>query len=439
MNSIDLIPVTEDNVEEHVFDILVTHAPPEKSDLGVYERKDGVITVDLQVPKNYSFGGFHEASGSSSSKTKRKAKKKTSSSITKSKSTKAQEYGFLQLDISQSISLFTSGTESSTTGAMLWRVSVFFTEWLLNISQGHVIDQFTGPESAEGVEDKDAAFKESKVRLLSYPLDQWDVIEVGCGSSALVCSALGPVVHKYVATDHLGAVIRQAESNILANVPKRLVSTISDENEDVETKVTEEGDQDSGAKRSRSDKKIKCVEFDWEDIESGIKDVAAALGVDIDQDTVTQLTQDVKTLDITKESSAGEPKEAPATGSSLAEDDPNERPLVILACDTVFNEFLIPYLLDATASLCHRIRPNNSHVIVAQQVRDPQIMESFMEQFVSHRSEHQSNQEQPKQETEDQHQDETSLNFRVFALPDRLLSRRLVRGYTVHYAQYSGQ
>lgn len=125
-----------------------------------------------------------------------------------------------------------------------------------------------------------------KVRLLNYPLEEWDVVEVGCGASGLVAAALGPVVHKYLATDHLKSVLRQAENNIVANVPRRLVTTLDGEVNAVESKFDNNDDYDDDdaiaavyrAARKEQEGKIQCVEFDWEDMDSGINSISKILG-----------------------------------------------------------------------------------------------------------------------------------------------------------------
>lgn len=385
MNVALLEPINADCVADHVFELLVTHAPPANSDLGTFLRKDGQIVVELRVPSERK-----------EKKEKKKKEKKQTDNVE-----------FLQLAVTQNMSLFTSNRVASTTGAMLWRVSVLFAEWVLGVAQGRVVDRYVG-ENGDQSSDSDCT------KIFTYPLSEWDVVELGCGSAGLLCSALGAATHSYLATDHLPALIKSCERNVRSNVPHKYL--------DGPSAVDDEGPQ-----------KIRFMEYDWEDPARGLD--AVRLAIDSGDD-----------------------------------DDKKDRPLVVIACDTIYNDHLIPHFLEAAKRVCG-LRPANSCLVVAQQVRDSDIMEEFMEQLVDLEGEvsfteqstasstehHQDVDHQDIDHKDIDHQDteqkihteppreptpptqEPSVPhkaFDVFAVPDNLLSTQLVHGYTVHFAKY---
>lgn len=451
-NFLEHIPIEE--VSNHVFDILVTHAPLEKTNLGTFQRQDGEIIVELTVPLGYSIkNGFlndcvninNDGSGTSAfasqDTTKKKRKNKESKKALSTKSTRSknkstqhnsngQQYTFLELCVSQSMSLFTSNSESSTTGAMLWKVSVLFCEWILNISQGYIIDKYIEPshdsENEENAEENKDNL-ESPVNIFKYSLNEWDVVELGCGSAGLVCSALGPITNSYIATDHLSALVKTCERNVVANVPEKFIFSNT-----VNRQPSEEQE------RGTDERKIRFMEFDWEDKKYGLENISQALEREKDNTDISDtLSAQVQSLEINKQAPDTQTYTESETHNANSSNDSNTkdkntnkkmnptRPLVVVACDTIYNEHLIPYFLSAAKSVCE-LRPDNSHILIAQQVRDSDIMESFMEQFVGF--EHQNK----NSETE-----ETRNVFDVYAVPNNLLSKQLVQGYTIHYGKFN--
>lgn len=471
METISLEKITPEDVYDHIFDVLVTHAPPKNRDLGAYERRDGQITVDLKVPVNYTVHGFlanmqtrfSDLSGSSKKKKSRKIKsspadKRKSTTSGKGKKDNGEmeisRYGFLQLELTQSMSLFTSSTETSTTGAMLWNVSVLFVEWILNISQGHVIDRYI-PQK-EDKEEESNTKGDDIIRLLSYPLDQWDVVELGCGSAGLVCCALGPITNSYIATDHLSSIVKSCHKNVLENVPAKYVWTEKGEQEKLGLQ-----DQEDGLGHVGAEEKIRTLEFDWEDMESGLKDIKQALGItEIEEHhtptiSETNLSLKLENVSLNEDANASEDntkvaksfKESFNSNSGTSHEPSSasneDRPLVVIACDTVYNEHLIPHFLNAMAAVC-KLRPKNAHAIVAQQVRDSEIMGSFMEQFVEKCLDEEGSIGSVSKPVSHKLSDDSIASeeplpsqkmFDVYTVPDSFLSKALVNGYTVHYAK----
>lgn len=320
MDVTDFEKLTEDNVSDHVFDIAVNRAPSPQVDLGFVSRKDGEITVQIKVPDIDVTG--HE---------KKKKKTKSSSARVNSNSKAAvgiENYKTMEVNVMQSMSLLNSNTESSTTGAMLWRVSVVFTEWFYK----NIYYPRTG----------------------SLLPGRFDVVEMGCGAAGLLPITLGssPKIRQYVATDQ-SHIVKLARQN-------------------VETHYTE-------TNGSHPDN-VHVVNYDWERCDEDILNI---------MDKIPGLSEE-------------------------SEKD-NETGLLIIACDVVYNDFLIPYILDGMTKICETHPSKNISVLVAQQVRDPTIMEEFLTQFVEHPS------------------------FNVWSVPEHLLNEEFKHGFVLHYAEYRGE
>ncbi|KAF5100094.1 hypothetical protein D0Z00_001431 [Geotrichum galactomycetum] len=325
MDVTDFELLTEDTVSDHVFDIAVNRAPSPQVDLGFVSRRDGEITVQIKVP---------EAAGAAAGHEKKKRRGKSGSARASSKTTtvaaaadETEKYKTLEVNVIQSMSLLNSNTESSTTGAMLWRVSVVFTEWFYK----HIYLPQPG----------------------SLLPGRFDVVELGCGAAGLLPITLGssPKVRQYVATDQ-PHIVKLARQN-------------------VETHYTET----TGSMPSN----VHVVDYDWEHCNEDIVNIIDKIPV--------------------------------AEGD---EEEDNNTGLLILACDVVYNDFLIPYILEGMNKVCETHPSKKISILVAQQVRDPTIMEEFLTQFVEHPS------------------------FKVWSVPEHLLNEEFKRGFVLHYAEYQG-
>lgn len=80
-----------------------------------------------------------------------------------------------ELTVHQSPSLLTSNRKEGTTGAVVWKVTPLFAEWLAN--------------------SKNALFQRGLLNAHST------ILELGCGVSGIVARVVGPKVAKYIATD----------------------------------------------------------------------------------------------------------------------------------------------------------------------------------------------------------------------------------------------
>ena len=352
MNIADFELLKTDTLDEHVFDIVINRAPSQQTDLGFYCRTDGELVVHLKVPAppnaSKSSKGLRNANSSTGSRRKKRSndhsKNKSSSSSSNQNSTASD---ILEIGLTQNMSLLNSNKESSTTGAMLWRVSVIFAEWFYE----HF---YYG---------SNPLFIDSTTNLSSHgEQNQFDVVELGCGATALLPLALGSStrIRRYIATDQ-GHIVKLARQNI------------------------ERHYLNDGSGSGVVPENIRVVEYDWEMAKQDIPNIAEQLNDDSDT-------------------------------SSTDEENPD---LLVIACDTIYNEYLIPHFLDALARVCalasstqSQSRHGSAHVLVAQQVRDPDIMESFLSQFVGH------------------------PQFQVWSIPESCLTAEFKQGFVLHYAKF---
>ncbi|KAF2662684.1 hypothetical protein K491DRAFT_700410 [Lophiostoma macrostomum CBS 122681] len=128
------------------------------------------------------------------------------------------------LTIHQSPGLLTSDRKSGTTGAVIWRVTPLFAEWLspTNFLFRH---DFLSSHST--------------------------VVELGAGVSGVVALTLGPLVRRYLATDQQ-YVLKLLKQNIAENTP--VTSTKTGRTKHHKNREQHGGDHSS----------IQTLELDWE-------------------------------------------------------------------------------------------------------------------------------------------------------------------------------
>lgn len=183
------------------------------------------------------------------------------------------------------------------------------------------------------------------------------VLELGCGISGLVGLAVAPTVQRYVLTDQQ-YVARLVERNISENVTQTYPKTTNS------TSQKRKGKHPAG----RPQTNLRFTPLDWE------------------QDEVT---------------------------TSLTGDEAIRSFDVVLACDCIYNEALIPPLVQTCVDAC-KLRALDTNFtdptvcMVAQQLRDPDILESWMKEF--HKS------------------------FRTWRIPEEALSKALRSnpGFVIH-------
>lgn len=253
MNDDDRIDL--DNVEEHVFDLFVNRSVLE-SDLGIVKRSDNiVVTVD---DRDY--------------------------------------------EIKQSISML--NTSSSSTGAVAWKVSPLFAEWMVN-----------GP-----------------LKGWIEP-NQTTIVELGCGSAGLLASVLGPKCQRFIATDQKH-ILKLCRQNVQDNAPLGCTS-------------------------------IEIKEYDWE----YAKQMVADLNI---------------------------------SGSSG----------LIIACDTIYNDYLIPYFVEALKLVAEQM--DHPKILIAQQLRSEEVLEQVLTQLLS-------------------------SGFTMFNIPESMLDSGLQKGYVIHFLTLEGE
>lgn len=169
------------------------------------------------------------------------------------------------------------------------------------------------------------------------------VLELGAGTSGLLASVLGPQARGYVATD---------QKHLLKLLKKNFVENVATHKYTSTTVIS---------KKSMREKpewsKIDIVEYDWENAEQDHVMLAKLSGT----------------------------------------------PDLIFACDTIYNEFLIPHFVHAVKTA---MGPNTL-VLVAMQLRD----ESITDAFLTHALEEE---------------------LEVHVVPDELLSDDLLHGFVVY-------
>ncbi|KAK6461812.1 putative cytosine deaminase FCY1 [Scheffersomyces coipomensis] len=169
------------------------------------------------------------------------------------------------------------------------------------------------------------------------------VVELGTGVSGICASILGPRVARYIATDQKH-ILKLLQENINDNV----VMVDSKKSTKKSTKIP-------------PPHKIEVIEFDWEDIDQGLYN-CQSLG----------------------------------QSSSL--------PDIIIACDTIYNHYLIPHFINALKSLMS----STTIALVALQMRDPVTLEDFISQLLR-------------------------SDLKVYVIPDHMLTERLQKGFLIYY------
>ncbi|KAK9462105.1 uncharacterized protein V1516DRAFT_623059 [Lipomyces oligophaga] len=253
-NSPETMRIDENNLDEHIFELYAAHLPPLNSDLGMYSRSDKCVELSLELDGS-----------------------KPKSNI------------LLDLEIHQAIGMLKSSM-ASTTGAVLWKVSRLFAEWIL-IPGTFFYSVFRTPGLT--------------------------VLELGAGVSGLLACALTIPLLKngrglYVATDqaHIVPLLRR---NICHNLPEV----------------------------------ARCISASQSSIATGqVRTEVAVLDWESDSDFQSMISD----LEIRPEFD------------------------IIVACDTIYNDFLIdPFVLTLSS-----ISSANTIVVIAMQLRSNQVLESFL-------------------------------------------------------------
>ncbi|KAK4867637.1 hypothetical protein LT330_001147 [Penicillium expansum] len=232
--------------------------------------------------------------------------------------------------IHQSPSLLSSHRAGGTTGAVLWKITPLFAEWITNPSNPLWTTSLLSQTST--------------------------VAELGTGISALVALVLAPSVRHYIATDQ-EYVRKLFQTNLDANasVPA------SSDNSSSKAKGKSKGSKSSKSKPSSTAKPVDNISFttlDWE------TDQAASLKECMDLEAHGQVAEEEGEED---------------KGFDL-----------LLSCDCIYNEALVAPFVRTCAEIC-RLRPayvasseepgsrrKPTVCIIAQQQRSPDVFETWL-------------------------------------------------------------
>lgn len=141
------------------------------------------------------------------------------------------------LSISQSPGLLSSNREGGTTGAVVWKITPLFAEWIASDACFLFRDGVLGKESV--------------------------VLELGCGISGIMSLTLGPKIGKFVATDQ-EYVFRLLRSNIEENSSK--------------SRAQRKGMKSVKSANVVSSSNIQLIPLDWES--SSTSELPRIIGLD---------------------------------------------------------------------------------------------------------------------------------------------------------------
>ncbi|KAF7716232.1 Uncharacterized protein PECH_005101 [Penicillium ucsense] len=286
------------------------------------------------------------------------------------------QIGGNEYTVHQSPSLLSSSRAGGTTGAVLWKITPCFAEWISSPSNPLWTHSLLSEHSV--------------------------VAELGCGISALVALALSPSVHHYLATDQ-EYVRRLFRTNIEAN---SFVSRVTP----AAAAAAAAAGKSKGSKPKHSGKpppkgkpiaqpsasNITFTTLDWE------------------HDQPARLKACIRSESTGRGVLARDEREKVGDDEDLGFD-------LLLSCDCVYNDALVAPFVRTCAEIC-RLRPcfgsrgsrgpqaasRPTVCIVAQQQRAPDVFETWLR--------------------------ETLREFRVWRLSDEVLGDRLKggTGYLVH-------
>ncbi|KAF3389122.1 Diaminohydroxyphosphoribosylamino-pyrimidine deaminase [Penicillium rolfsii] len=236
--------------------------------------------------------------------------------------------------VHQSPTLLSSSRAGGTTGAVLWKITPRFAEWISSPANPLWTHSLLSPSSV--------------------------VAELGCGISALVALALAPSVRHYLATDQ-EYVRRVFRTNLEANASVKAAGSASSKQKSSKTRGSSRSTSKSKQPSKTAASNITFTTLDWE----------------LDQ---PELLKDC----IESESSS-------PTGHDKVGEDEDRGFDLLLSCDCIYNEALVAPFVRTCAEIC-RLRPayepssqeasrssrQPTICIVAQQQRAPEVFETWL-------------------------------------------------------------
>ncbi|CAO2652893.1 Nn.00g023040.m01.CDS01 [Neocucurbitaria sp. VM-36] len=152
------------------------------------------------------------------------------------------------LTIHQSRGLLTSDRKAGTTGAVIWKVTPLFAQWISSPTNFLFASSLLTPSST--------------------------AVELGAGISGVVALTLGPRISRYIATDQ-DYVLKHLRQNITENLPVMFPKAKKG------AKATRKHGQSRESKRSEEDERIAVQGLDWEtDDVSRLDDVDLIIACD---------------------------------------------------------------------------------------------------------------------------------------------------------------
>ncbi|KAL2815385.1 hypothetical protein BJX63DRAFT_167395 [Aspergillus granulosus] len=237
--------------------------------------------------------------------------------------------------IHQSPTLLSSSRAGGTTGAVLWKITPLFAEWLSNTS--------TNP-----------------LWTSSHLTSNSTVVELGCGISGLTALTLAPLVGHYLATDQ-EYVARLFRQNLESNPPQQSQKPASGSGSGSGSKGKSKGRRQQPPKGKPKESSsgalhpnITFVSLDWE------------------LDNPARLRQEIPNLDGEGDNDSN-PDPDPDTGFDL-----------LLSCDCIYNESLIAPFVRTCSEIAALRRDTSSGrnkptiCMIAQQQRSPDVFEAWL-------------------------------------------------------------
>ncbi|KAK9377198.1 uncharacterized protein V1513DRAFT_437640 [Lipomyces chichibuensis] len=355
--------VTLDSTSEHIFTLFSLHKPPDKQNLGYISRTAHTLPIlirlhaslisELASKSGQQPSNLEHHTSLLLSKKRRRAYRHKQLCI-------PSEAISVEFEIHQSLELLNSQQENSTTGAVLWQITPLFAEWLL--TPGTVFHNLLFGERENG--------------------SGLDVIEIGAGTSGILACALSlPLFAHYENDSKIGSYIATDQSHILRTLKKNVGSnmpviqqmaahlmhrTKATPYNSVTLDAHDKNSQDDpgewkghynvrrmakqdlhahharGSHSSESEKsgpRIEVLELDWEHAKTDIKDIHDCLWTSQDEAIVGK-----KDFDI------------------------------VVACDTVYNDFLIAPFVNTLKLLAGE----NTHILLGMQLRSHDVQEAFL-------------------------------------------------------------
>ncbi|KAK9357002.1 hypothetical protein V1523DRAFT_400260 [Lipomyces doorenjongii] len=360
--------LTLDNTSEHIFTLFSQQKPPDNQNLGYISRTANTLPIVIRLHASLI------SELASKSVQQPTAQEHHTSLLSTKKHRRAYRHRQLcipsegvsvEFEINQSLELLNSQQENSTTGAVLWQITPLFAEWLL--TPGTVFHNllFGKRESGSGL----------------------DVIEIGAGTSGILACALSLALFAHYENDlKTGSYIATDQSHILLMLKKNMGSNIPtiqqmaahlmhrakatpynsvtiathDKNSQDDTReckghsnMRRKANQDLHAHKSRgshsseserSGPRIEVLELDWEHAKTDINYIHDCLWTSQDDAIVAKKDFDM-----------------------------------VVACDTVYNDFLIAPFVNTLKLLAGE----NTHILLGMQLRSHDVHETFLREAQS--------------------------------------------------------